>query len=428
MLITLTPPTDTNPVGEEHTVTATITDGSENPQEGIVVTFTVISGPNQGDTGEGTTNASGQATFTYTGDGGPGTDQIRACFGDAENKVCSQTVTKVWNQADTPEIVLTPSSDLNLVVDDPTVTAILSPAPADGTTVSFTVISGPNQGDTGTGTTTSGVATWTYTGDGGVGTDQIQACFDDSESTVCSNVVEKEWTEEIISLSPLLAQNELNTQHTLTATIQDLKGNPIVGKTVNFSVKDGPNKGDNGTDTTDGNGEATFTYTGDGGVGTDAIRACFTNAAGQEVCTDYGDDTFDNDAFKEWGDPCPAIKPNPATLPNPVVGVAYSQTMTAFGGEAPYTFEVTDGSLPPGIGLNPTTGVLSGTPTQAGTFDFEITATDTNECPGTRAYTLTVNPGPIPTLSEWGMIMLSVLLIASSLFYLRRRKDTIRSA
>jgi hypothetical protein len=427
LLITLTPPSDTNSVGESHTVTATITDGGGTGQSGIEVTFEVISGPNQGDTGTGTTSA-GVATWTYTGDGGPGTDQIQACFTYEGSMVCSQTVTKVWNQVGAPTITLTPPSDLNLVGEDHTVTATISPAPGDGTTVTFTVISGPNQGDNGTGTTSAGVATWTYTGDGGVGTDEIQACFQERAATVCSNVVQKEWTEEIISLSPLLAQNELNTQHTFTATIQDLKGNPIVGVTVNFSVKQGPNQGLTGTGTTNGSGLTTFTYTGTV-EGTDIIRACFTNAAGQEVCTDYGDDTFDNDAFKQWGDPCPAIMPNPPTLPNAVVGGSYSQTITAFGGAGPYTFQVTQGSLPPGLTLNPTTGLLSGTPTQAGPFDFEITATDTNECPGTRPYTLTVNYAPpIPTLSEWGMIILLILFISSSLFYLRRRKDTIRPA
>jgi len=423
LLITLDPPTDNNAVGDVHTVTATITDGSDNPQSGILVTFTVISGPNTGDTGSDTTDTNGEATFPYTGDGGVGTDEIQACFDYEGSMVCSQTVTKVWNQIGAPLVELDPAYALNLVGEDHTVTATITPLPVEGTLVTFTVISGPNTGDTGTGTTNaSGQATFSYTGDGGVGTDEIQACFDDTGGTVCSNVVEKEWTEETISLTPLLAQNELDTEHTVTATIQDLKGNPIPGVLVTFTVRDGPNEGDNGTDTTDVNGEATFTYTGDGGEGTDAIRACFTNAAGQEVCTDYGD-TFDNDAFKEWGDPCPAIKPNPATLPNPVVGVTYSQTITAFGGEAPYTFEVTDGSLPPGLDLNPTTGVLSGTPTQAGAFDFEITATDTNECPGTRAYThtLTVNPVPIPTLSEWGMIILFILLVVSGMWHMRRR-------
>ncbi len=103
---------------------------------------------------------------------------------------------------------------------------------------------------------------------------------------------------------------------------------------------------------------------------------------------------------------CPVITVNPATLPNGVVGTPYSQTVSAVGGTAPYTFTVSSGALPNGLTLNATTGVISGTPTAAGTFNFTITATDTNGCPGSRAYSIviplpgcpviTVNPATLP--------------------------------
>ena len=53
------------------------------------------------------------------------------------------------------------------------------------------------------------------------------------------------------------------------------------------------------------------------------------------------------------------------------------------------TYAVTAGALPTGITLA-TAGVLSGTPTVTGTFNFTVTATDANGCTGTRAYTLVV--------------------------------------
>jgi uncharacterized protein YhjY with autotransporter beta-barrel domain len=85
----------------------------------------------------------------------------------------------------------------------------------------------------------------------------------------------------------------------------------------------------------------------------------------------------------------PTITVAPATLPNPTVGVAYSQTVTAAGGTAPYTFAVTAGALPAGMSLAGG-GALSGTPTAAGTFNFTVTATDNGGFTGSRAYTITV--------------------------------------
>jgi hypothetical protein len=100
---------------------------------------------------------------------------------------------------------------------------------------------------------------------------------------------------------------------------------------------------------------------------------------------------------------CPTITVNPATLPNGTVGASYSQTVTATGGTAPYTFAVTSGSLPAGLTLNASTGVISGTVTSATTANFTITATDasSNACTGSKAYSVsfTVVNGPIIELS-----------------------------
>lgn len=63
-------------------------------------------------------------------------------------------------------------------------------------------------------------------------------------------------------------------------------------------------------------------------------------------------------------------------LPAANVGVAYSGTVAATGGVAPYTFAVTTGALPAGLTLNSSTGAITGTPTAAGSFTFTITVTD----------------------------------------------------
>jgi len=63
------------------------------------------------------------------------------------------------------------------------------------------------------------------------------------------------------------------------------------------------------------------------------------------------------------------------SLPAANIGVAYTTTLAATGGQSPYTFAVTTGSLPTGLTLS-TSGTISGTPSVAGTFNFTITVTD----------------------------------------------------
>lgn len=101
-----------------------------------------------------------------------------------------------------------------------------------------------------------------------------------------------------------------------------------------------------------------------------------------------------------------AIALNPATVPGATLAAAYSQTLTASGGVAPYTYAVTSGTLPAGLSLNGATGVLSGTPTAAGSSTFTVRATDSSTgtgapYSGTRSYTLTVGQvvGSAPAIS-----------------------------
>ena len=61
------------------------------------------------------------------------------------------------------------------------------------------------------------------------------------------------------------------------------------------------------------------------------------------------------------------IAPQPLTitttsLTGGQVGVAYSQTLAATGGTGAYTWQLTSGTLPSGLGLNAASGLISGTP------------------------------------------------------------------
>ena len=65
-----------------------------------------------------------------------------------------------------------------------------------------------------------------------------------------------------------------------------------------------------------------------------------------------------------------------ARFPGAVLGRAYSYRMRPWGGEAPLEWEVGSGKLPPGLSISRATGVISGTPTLRGTFQFQIRVTD----------------------------------------------------
>ncbi len=86
------------------------------------------------------------------------------------------------------------------------------------------------------------------------------------------------------------------------------------------------------------------------------------------------------------------LLPAASALPATTVNTPYNppQTFTATGGCGQYVFSVSGGALPAGLSLNPSTGALSGTPTQSGSFNFTVKATDKCGCVATTNYSLQV--------------------------------------
>ena len=95
--------------------------------------------------------------------------------------------------------------------------------------------------------------------------------------------------------------------------------------------------------------------------------------------------------------PCPTITVGPATLPGDTSGTAYSPvTFTESGGIGAATF-AESGALPTGMKF--AAAVLSGTPTQSGSFPLQITATDSASCTGSISDTLKIDPVGGPPVS-----------------------------
>jgi uncharacterized protein YhjY with autotransporter beta-barrel domain len=95
---------------------------------------------------------------------------------------------------------------------------------------------------------------------------------------------------------------------------------------------------------------------------------------------------------------------SPGTLPNGMVSIAYSQQMSTSGGIAPYSYTMDTVSFPGGgtpLSIS-SSGLISGTPTTAGTATFRLVVTDSTA--GTPAittanYSMTIDPLPPPLAS-----------------------------
>ena len=145
--------------------------------------------------------------------------------------------------------------------------------------------------------------------------------------------------------------------------------------------------GDTGTSTSQSPSH-TYNY-----PGSYAVTQIVANASG--TSTNHGTITVS----------CPTITLSPAAgaLSAGTVGTAYSQTITASGGTASYTYTVTSGSLT-GSGLTlSSAGTLSGTLTAAGGFSFTVSAVDANSCTGSQAYSVTVQTQFSSWQSSYGL-------------------------
>lgn len=112
------------------------------------------------------------------------------------------------------------------------------------------------------------------------------------------------------------------------------------------------------------------------------------------VTANYTYDNADNRTTLTLNTPTVAV--SPSSLANGTVGSAYNQTISASGGFGSYTYSVSSGTLPAGLALGSSTGVLSGTPSTAAAYSFTVKAVDSSGNSGTQSYNVMIgSAGPI---------------------------------
>ncbi|MDA3928612.1 MAG: lamin tail domain-containing protein, partial [Prolixibacteraceae bacterium] len=106
--------------------------------------------------------------------------------------------------------------------------------------------------------------------------------------------------------------------------------------------------------------------------------------------TAYGNDPAN------WEARIAGVSINGSDLIVAIENVPYSSILIASGGIMPYSWSITSGSLPAGLSLNPTTGIICGTPETEGTFIFEIEVSDAIQSTDNYEYSLIVNENTLP--------------------------------
>jgi phosphatidylinositol-3-phosphatase len=92
-----------------------------------------------------------------------------------------------------------------------------------------------------------------------------------------------------------------------------------------------------------------------------------------------------------------------ASLPAGTAGTAYSSSVNVTGGQAPYSFSITGGSLPSGLTYDVSNccGItIHGTPTSAGTSNFTVNVSDAAARTAAKAYSITISPAAPPPSSS----------------------------
>jgi nitrous oxidase accessory protein NosD len=150
------------------------------------------------------------------------------------------------------------------------------------------------------------------------------------------------------------------------------------------------------------------------GIDEESLRLFSWNGTAWVQCSDSGVNTTSTNGYSGYiwaeirGDTTPTLSQLTGTpfggycsrflefsiatleLPSGKEKVAYEVELEACLGDKPYTWAITQGSLPDGLGLDAATGIISGTPTRADVFDFTVTVTDAAQIAATAELSITI--------------------------------------
>ncbi len=86
---------------------------------------------------------------------------------------------------------------------------------------------------------------------------------------------------------------------------------------------------------------------------------------------------------------CPTLSISPTTIPNGSPGVALSQSLSQTGALGTATYSLSGGALPTGLAFS-SSGVISGTPSAGGSYNFNITVSDASACTSTQSFVMNI--------------------------------------